>query len=184
MSRRRSLTSETELGSVLEQYARAPLVIAIDGLAGIGKTSLARRVGTQLNFPVVECDLFIKKNCGNLHYPAILDLNQLGETIAINLAGKKPVLVEGVLLRLVLENLQLSQVLHVYVKHRSLHGALTQPELFDEAQTEIDLLAKITHMAAMVGIRDDEPVLARELLRYHKQRLPHKHADLVYEICF
>ncbi|HAQ83349.1 MAG TPA: hypothetical protein DEH75_23030 [Bradyrhizobium sp.] len=73
---------------------RDPLLIGIDGKAGVGKTSLASWLSWQLGMPAINLDLFIEQN----KTPApiarrIADLDR-----CVKARGDRPLIVEGVLL--------------------------------------------------------------------------------------
>ena len=72
--------------------ARRPLLIAIDGADGIGKSSLASWLAWQLGMPAVHLDLFLT----SLH-PIQWLTADLKRAVDRRLDLKRPVIVEGVL---------------------------------------------------------------------------------------
>jgi shikimate kinase len=57
---------EKELGS-----NRKPLLIAIDGADGVGKSSLASWLGWQLGMPALQLDLYLIKDSNPLAWRAV-----------------------------------------------------------------------------------------------------------------
>ena len=72
--------------------ARRPLLIAIDGADGIGKSSLASWLAWQLGMPAVHLDLFLT----SLH-PIQWLTADLKRAVDRRLDLKRPVIVEGVM---------------------------------------------------------------------------------------
>ena len=178
------VTSEELLYNVLSKHANESTVFAIDGMYGVGKSSLARRIGTWFDCRVVECDSFIQKNHGHLPYPAILDLENLRCAIAAATVQTRPVVVDSILLRSVLNALRVEQAFHVYVRRIPIDSRDDHAKMFDDNRTEAELIAEISEVARCAEIADDYPLLERQLVRYHKQTLPHQRADVLYELHF
>jgi cytidylate kinase len=157
-------------------------LIAVDGMPRSGKSGLGRRLAGLLNCPIVECDLFIRH--GARAYPYVLDLDCLGHVVRKALDRNGPVLVEGVLLHDVLDALGTAASTSIYVRHSWPAGTLTHAALFDSERTETELLDEENELCRAAGIRDSEPVLARELITYHKRRRPHASADILFDVTF
>jgi thymidylate kinase len=73
---------------------RKPLLIGIDGKAGIGKTSLSNWLAWQLEMPAIHLDLFVIQN--EVPAPIGRRVNDLDRCIKAR--GNRPMLIEGVLL--------------------------------------------------------------------------------------
>jgi hypothetical protein len=69
---------------------RLPLVIAVDGVNGVGKSSLASWLAWHLDVPAVHLDLFLGRP-GSIQYRTE-DLKRV-----VDRRGKRPLIVEGVL---------------------------------------------------------------------------------------
>jgi hypothetical protein len=69
---------------------RLPLLIAIDGMDGVGKSSFGSWLAWQLGMPAVHLDLFITSL-----YP--IQWADLKRVVDLRLDGGRPVIVEGVL---------------------------------------------------------------------------------------
>jgi len=184
MTRPLFLNLEADLFDIVETEANASKVIAIDGVYGVGKSFLARRLSDRFGYTLVGCDAFVRQGSGQLSYPEILDLNRLRGTVTAEIARNHPVVVESILLRLVLESLGIKDIFHVYVKRKHLDGRFSHEELFDDARTEEELIAGCNEISRMLGDTDDSPYLDYQLTRYHKRTLPHNKANVLYEVCF
>lgn len=184
MGRSLFLNLEADLFDIVETKANASKVIAIDGVYGVGKSFLARRLSDRFGYALVGCDAFIRQGSGQMSYPEILDLDRLRGTVTAEMARNRPVVVESILLRLVLESLGINDVFHIYVKRKHLDGQVSHEELFDDARTEIELIAGCNEISRLLGDTDDSPYLDYQLTRYHKRTSPHKQADVLYEVCF
>ena len=71
---------------------RLPLLIAIDGADGSGKSSLASWLAWQLGMPAVQLDLYLTDT-----KPIQWLTADLARVVARRLDGKRPVIVDGVL---------------------------------------------------------------------------------------
>ena len=91
--------------------ARRPLLIAIDGADGIGKSSLASWLAWQLGMPTVHLDLFLT----SLH-PIQWLTADLKRAVDRRLDLKRPVIVEGVMVLDALDQIGRKADLVVYVE--------------------------------------------------------------------
>ena len=67
-------------------------IIAVDGVDGVGKSTLGRYLAWQLGMPVIETDLFLIRGSGRLEY----HLQSLSDLLEARLERGRPVLFEGV----------------------------------------------------------------------------------------
>lgn len=87
--------------------------IGIDGMHGVGKSTISGQLGTVLNLTYVEIDVFLERNKGG--FVDFIDYDALKVAIP-----KNDFIVEGVCLRQVTERLGLDVDLVVYVKRMHL----------------------------------------------------------------
>jgi len=73
---------------------RKPLLIAIDGPDGVGKSSLASWLAWQLGTPTVHLDLYVIKGSKPLKWMG----EELARIIGARINNRQPIIVEGVLL--------------------------------------------------------------------------------------
>lgn len=159
-----------------------PQLVGIDGVNGTGKSSLSRDLGKRLDSPVIETDSFIQY--GDRHYPEILNLDELRSTLIDELKQRQVVIVEGIMLSIVLDAIDVAASSKVYVRHSLQNGTLSHSDLLDANVTETELLAKENEICRLVGIADDAPILARELITYHKRYRPYEHAHAILQTRF
>jgi hypothetical protein len=89
------------LGKVLARLRpeRLPLLIAIDGVDGLGKSSLASWLAWQIGAPSIHLDLYLIQDSDPLRWRS----DDLARVISARLDRKRPVVVEGIM---ILEALQ------------------------------------------------------------------------------
>lgn len=184
MGRPLVLNLEADLFNVVEVKTKAYKIIAIDGVCGVGKSFLARHLSEKFDYALVECDAFIGKGLGHLQYPEILDLDRLKRSVSAATSLNRPVIIESILLRLVLDSLDIKHAFHIYVQRTHLNGTVLDDQFFDDTCTEEELIAGLNEISRFLGDTDDAPYLDYQLARYHKRRSPHRQADVLYEVCF
>jgi hypothetical protein len=122
-------------------------LIVIDGRSGTGKTTLGRYLAWQFNVSLVETDLFLIPNQGELLY-----LNDaLVHVIAGRLQKPRPVIVEGVAVRRLLRDLALKPDYVIYVssndapESRSLKDELISYEEEFKPRANANLVISVSH---------------------------------------
>jgi uridine kinase len=104
------------LASIIEKLTpnRLPLLIAIDGADGWGKSSLASWLAWQLGMPAVQLDLYLT----NLH-PIRWLAGDLQRVVGRRLDRDRPVIVDGILALDALGQINRRADYHVFVKGES-----------------------------------------------------------------
>jgi len=166
--------SKSELTSLVGNLAH-PGIVGVDGLTGSGKSWTAQHLSTSLGWTLVACDSFVRH--GKLFYPHVLDLSALRATLH---NSQKPLIVDGVMLRLVLQAIDTPATHNIYTRRRNPDGSLHSPEFF-ESFSAPDMIAAKNELCRLIGINDNDPILARELISYHEAFRPFESADLVFE---
>lgn len=157
--------------------AYKPRIVTIDGLDGIGKTTLAHEISRRLGqneVTVISLDLFLRPFFGRALFKIGILRNLLREQMKSN-QDNKTIIVEGVLLREVMEKLRRAtnnrvddkEVYHIYCKSRSTAGVYDD---FYEAERCEDLIIN--------GYKAS--TLRCQLLKYHKKFEPCSKADVIY----
>lgn len=101
----------TESASILQKIKHdRPLLVGIDGIDGVGKTSLSKKIET-LGYFRISLDDFIKKKSGG--YFEFVNYKKLMKML-ISKNGQ-PIVIEGVLLLKILEKINVSLNYFVYV---------------------------------------------------------------------
>jgi len=86
-----------------------PVVIALDGRPGSGKTTFGRYLAWHFNITLVETDLFLERHQGFKYR-----WKDLAQVVSARLAGERPVIVEGVAVGWILRELELAAAFTVY----------------------------------------------------------------------
>ena len=160
------------------------LVIGLDGLDGIGKTTLARELAQRLNAKLISLDQYEEK--GHRRYVENLRCSDIIVDIS------SITVIEGVCLRAVEERCQIFIDLHIYVRRIDKYGIWDDEELCLSVaapdvlkQRERDLQETVNRI-----IHDDDANLERgaelgllgELIDYHHTYHPVERADIVFDL--
>ena len=97
--------------------SRRALIIGIDGLNGVGKSTLARFLSWQLEMPTLELDMFMiksKKPTGT-NTPPGFNLKIIKQIIEERNGLNRPIIVEGVFLLDVLKSIEKSPDILIFV---------------------------------------------------------------------
>jgi hypothetical protein len=94
-------------------------LIAIDGVDGVGKSTLARYLAWQLGMPVVETDMFLNSETEGLVYRE----GELLAAIQSRFAADRPVIIEGVRVLHLLKALKLDVDFLTWVEMESRSGS-------------------------------------------------------------
>jgi hypothetical protein len=92
---------------------RKPLIIAVDGWPGVGKTTLCRFLSWRFNVTIVEADQFLVPRRGRLVYR----LKHVAELIRGR--GKVPLFIESVAVLKLLRKLKLDHNILIYVTNNA-----------------------------------------------------------------
>src|SRR5262245_49844128 len=146
--------------------------IGIDGMAGIGKTTLARKLGALLGAKVISFDGYLEKKKGA--YLAHIRCSELSEAIA---EASLPTVIDGVLLRAIAERCDIAIDLHIYVRRISGNSGIWHdddvclPNLpVDELkQRERELRESVAAENGDVDLAEWGLGLSGELIDYHAQ---------------
>ncbi len=120
-------------------------VIAIDGRDGVGKTTLGRYLAWHFNVTLVETDLFTTSKRGVLQYYE----NEILRVVTERLKKPRPVIIEGVAMLQLLEQLKLNRDYYIYVSNKNQSGGLglkrmlKDYESYYEPKKKADLVLKI-----------------------------------------
>lgn len=126
-----------EYASVLEAlepilYDLPPIIVAIDGRAGTGKTTLGRFLSWRFNVSLLETDLFLikRQNAFVYRYAAIK------KVILSRIASNRPIIVEGVVSLSLLKKLKFDTAFHVRIECNDSDGSSWMNESWDTYASE------------------------------------------------
>ena len=146
-----------------------PCLIGIDGMDGAGKSTLAKDLSCQLGYAHINLDDYLEKNRGQ--FVEYVEYDQVKGEID---KAKKPVIIEGVCLLAVIENLSDSLDILIYVKRVSDYGMW-----YDKEDCEVD--EDIDEFIIRKKSGGSIPALTEEIIRYHYKYKPYEKAGIIYK---
>lgn len=164
-------------------------VIALDGLDGAGKTTLAKDLVEHFNGAHIAVDDYL--NEGQRAYVKFIDLESLKTSVDDALLTSSAVIVDGICALEILRRINVSADIHVYVKQLSSDGSwlrglrvyredLSIAEMIEQkhetARNATELPPELGGTSEFLVDRMDI-----ELIQYHYRFKPHKDADVVFE---
>jgi hypothetical protein len=164
-------------------------LLAIDGVDGLGKSTIAKLLSEAICVGVVSLDDFIIKNTGE--YVNSIEASLKSAITCLKGQG----VIEGVCIMEALKKIQIYDYKTVYLK-RMHHGIWVDEKNFTSEfgaeaaiQKEVSDLHKFEAFFAARGNREMNPreeiklpALTCEIIRYHHNFQPHKNADFIYEV--
>lgn len=94
-------------------------MIGIDGVDGVGKSTLARFLSWQLGIPSIETDMFLEKG---RTYPS-LRLDELSNLVEARHSLDRPIIIEGLYLLEILDCLNIDPDILIYVTKKDFCGS-------------------------------------------------------------
>lgn len=149
--------------------------IGIDGLDGVGKSTLAHVVAEHFAWPHIELDSYLEKNKGA--FVEYIDISRVNDALSA-----LRFVVEGVCLLDVLSRADQELDFFIYVKRFHLYHWADEDYLGLNQDLEEYLEKEHATYAKFAGL--DEPEnglgLSEEIIRYHHRFRPHEKANLTY----
>lgn len=150
--------------------------IGIDGSDGVGKSTLADAVGSNMRLPVFHLDDYLIRDKGGF-----LDFLQY-ERLQQDIAAAPKYIIEGVCLLKVLERIEAKIDFLIYVK-RYHFGCWSDERELDVQEPLEQFLEKEREFANSLSADKSETGdlgLSEEVIRYHYAFRPHCHAHLIF----
>jgi len=159
------------------------VIIGLDGLDGVGKTTLGRELKTRLGADLISVDDYLDKNRGV--YLGALRLEDLKS--AIERSASRVVLVEGTCLREVAAQCGFAVDQYVYVRRLTRDGRWGDEEQCcptgsAEVLKERELSNRDMFSRALGGEGVTDLGLHGELIDYHCRYRPFENADFVVDV--
>jgi cytidylate kinase len=175
----RTITDEQDLVRAIRERlaSREPLLVAVDGLAGSGKSTLSRRLATALPAAHIEVDDFVEAKQGT--YVVHLRRDEVVNRVQSELGASRTVLFDAICAVEALRSVDLVPDLHIYVRKVDARGDWFDGEQYTQGLTEEQVIAQEQGLAAIMG--GELSALHREVIHYHCAYRPWERADLVYQ---
>jgi len=165
---------ERALIKCIETFSlKSPIIVSVDGVDGVGKTTLACNIAKKMNFPCIEIDTFVQEQQGG--FIDHIDYNRLSETIKQAIITNHLIILEGICVLQVLQKLGLNSYAKVYVKVINNYGFwMDQIRLFPPDKSADEMIAERKAKGFLLGHVED-------IIRYHYTFKPHENADYIFE---
>lgn len=166
----RIINTENELIATLRNRPfDSKSTVSIDGVDGVGKTTLSAKIAQELCISNIELDDFVQKKQGG--YVSHIDYDRLLKKINTD----KPVVVEGICVLQILHRIQIRPNVSIYIKvvdkYRFCNG---QIKYFPPDKSANEVINERKSKGFSVGYEED-------LIRYHYSFKPHEKSDLIFE---
>ena len=110
-----ALTDVSELCDRLRRL-EPPILVAVEGFAGAGKSSLAAALGKDMPAPVIHTDEYVEGEDESLPYSQRLNYDRVAVALRSAQCGASVVIIDGICLRESLRRLGVSASFFVYLK--------------------------------------------------------------------
>jgi hypothetical protein len=164
------------------------LVIGLDGMDGVGKTTVGKELVRRLHARLISLDDYLEKKRGT--YVPHLRCDEVRELVE---NSDSSIVIDGVCLRAVAERCGIDIGLYVYVRRINQHGrcddeeiclACEPPEVLKERERELRAMAEsfLDKDSEQLTASDrHEYGLKEELIDYHHNYSPVKKADIIFD---
>lgn len=171
-------------------------IISIDGWTGAGKSTLTDLFQNVNEIEIISFENYFEKNTGK--YLDVFNFDDLKNKITAALNSGKNVLVEGICMDEVLQNISIKSDYKIYIKElgafkdwyyeKYLDESKTTEEIFteDDKETEVDIFENNDIDKGKKSNEYDELQKQRQgsfydLVRYHREFRPQDNCDLLFE---
>lgn len=162
--------------SIKNLFLKSPGIVSIDGIDGVGKSTLACKIAEELSLPCIEIDTFVQKQQGG--YIDHINYDRLSESIKQAMIADHVIILEGICIQQVLKRLSLNSNTKVYVKVIRVignHGLwMDQIQFFPPDKSADEMIAERKVKRYSLGHVGD-------IIRYHYTFKPHENADYIFE---
>jgi len=158
-----------------------PVIISVDGLSGVGKSTLARKLVREIDAVHIALDDYLTPHQGS--YLEYLDYTRI-ETDLSQARTRSPsgIIIDGVCALAVCIRIKLEPDIKVYMRRVDESGQWEDEHLYSEENNLDEVLRYLDRLEAIFpnkpGITDSD----REFARYHIEMKPISNADFVLDI--
>lgn len=166
----RVINKENELITALKNsFLDSKSIISIDGVDGVGKTTLSNKIAKELSLSNIELDDFVVENQDG--YINHVDYERLLDKIISN----KPLVVEGICILQILNRIQVNPCVSVYIKVVDRYGFCNgQIKYFPPDKSADEVINERKFKGFSVGYEND-------VILYHYSFMPHEKSDYIFK---
>ncbi|MFC0575360.1 hypothetical protein [Paraburkholderia solisilvae] len=162
----REMRNATDLESIVRTIGHG--LIAFDGCTSVGKTTLMKKLAGRLKCPAIDLDPYLNRQRGE--FVNELRLPEVASAIEQAHQQSPIALIAGICMREVLDRLQLTAAVHIYVQLNSPMGIPSNLNIMDrEDGHQID-----DTYGKLLSETD------WEIAAYHERYRPRSNADVIY----
>lgn len=155
------------------QSLKSASIISIDGVDGVGKSTLACKFSKELGFSHIEIDTFVHEEQGG--YLDYIDYTQLTVMIGQTLTEKQGIILEEICVQQVLKKFYLKSKVKVYIKMIDKYGfRMDQIRFFPTDKSADEIIAERREKGFQLGHIED-------ITRYYYTFKPHEGEDYILE---
>jgi len=169
----KEFTDEHELIKAITNLALNPhSLISIDGVDGVGKSTLANKIKAKLSTHYIELDTFVQEQKGG--YIEYLDYDKLQDEIGHLMTTNALIVIEGICIQQVLKRTGLTSDLSIYVKVIDGNNFwMDQFRFFPSGKSAEEVIEDRKSKKFSLGHTE-------EIIRYHYRFKPHKTSDWIF----
>jgi len=155
-----------DLYNYLSSLSPKSQIISIDGIDGVGKSTLAAQLADSLNRQHIDLDAFLNKN--KRTYTEEIRIDDFKKSIHSTLS---PIILSGVCMQAVLNRANLVSDCLIYLKRISLSGWVDDDFINGN---------ELEEMTKSLSKPTTSYPFQTELLKYHQDYRPHINADIIF----
>lgn len=144
-------------------------IVSIDGVDGVGKTTLSAKIAKELSLSIIELDDFVQENQDG--YVNYIDYDRLLKKIVSN----KYSVIEGICVLQVLNKIKIKPDVRVYIKVVDRYGFCNgQIKYYPPDKSADEVINDRKAKGFSVGYEAD-------VIHYHYSFKPHENSDFIFQ---